>query len=348
MAKTILGVDIGHDQLKLALVRGKQVLKTASAPMPENLLRQGQVTSREAMAELVKNTMKAGGLRANRAAIVLPNDVVFVKNVDMPQMSVEQLEYNLPFEFNDYITGELKDYVFDYAVISNPEAPNPAEAKSEGTAEAEAETEPPETTMELMAVGTTREVLEDAQVVTRKSGLRLAITAPAVSAYIALLRARRAELGVASEEYAILDLGYKEIRMYMFKGDRHVATRVLEIGMSSLDGVLEEAFGVDMHLAHTYLMTNYENCHHREECMAAYENIAVELMRALNFYRFSNPSSALSDMWFCGGGAVIQPLAETIGEMLNIQLHSADELVIDGEKIEECNSYVQAIGITMG
>ena len=105
MAKTILGVDIGHDQLKLALVRGKQVLKTASAPMPENLLRQGQVTSREAMAELVKNTMKAGGLRANRAAIVLPNDVVFVKNVDMPQMSVEQLEYNLPFEFNDYITG---------------------------------------------------------------------------------------------------------------------------------------------------------------------------------------------------------------------------------------------------
>ena len=60
MAKTILGVDIGHDQLKLALVRGKQVLKTASAPMPENLLRQGQVTSREAMAELVEGRENSG------------------------------------------------------------------------------------------------------------------------------------------------------------------------------------------------------------------------------------------------------------------------------------------------
>ena len=129
-----------------------------------------------------------------------------------------------------------------------------------------------------MAVGTTREVLEDVQVIARKSGMRLAVTAPAVSAYIALLRARRNDMGVPSEEYAILDLGYKEIRMYMFKGDRHVATRVLEIGMSSLDGVVAEALGVDMHLAHTYLMTNYENCHYREECMAAYENIAVELM----------------------------------------------------------------------
>ena len=43
MAKTILGVDIGQDQLKLALVRGNTVLKTASAEMPENLLRDGRV-----------------------------------------------------------------------------------------------------------------------------------------------------------------------------------------------------------------------------------------------------------------------------------------------------------------
>ena len=344
MAKTILGIDIGHDQLKLALVRGERVLKTASAQMPENLLRDGHIASRESMADLLRTTMKENGIRAGRAAFVLPSETVFIKNITMPLMTVEQLEYNLPFEFNDYITGELKDYVFDYAVISNPEAGDAAGAK----AGAEAEPEPPETTMELMAVGTTREVLEDAQAITRKAGLRLMITAPAVSAYIALLRARRNELGIPSEEYAILDLGYKEIRMYMFKGDKHVATRVLEIGMSSLDGVVEEAFGVDMHLAHTYLMTNYENCLYREECMAAYENIAVELMRALNFYRFSNPNSTLGDMWFCGGGAVIQPLAMTIGDMLNIQLHSADELVYDGETIEECNSYVQAIGIAMG
>ena len=36
MAKTILGIDIGHDQLKLALVRNKKVVKTVSAAMPEN------------------------------------------------------------------------------------------------------------------------------------------------------------------------------------------------------------------------------------------------------------------------------------------------------------------------
>ena len=337
MAKTILGVDIGHDQLKLALVKGKHVVRTASAPMPENLLREGRVASRETMGELIRSTMKSNGMRAANAAFVLPNDVVFVKNVEMPVMSIEQLEYNLPFEFNDYITGELRDFVFDYAMVSDPAEPV-SESSEDG----------PAATMELMAVGTLRAVLEDAKELLRKAGLRLTLTAPAISAYIALIRAQHSFLSGVADEFCVLDLGFEAIRMYMFRGDKHVATRVLEMGMSNLDGVLADLYGVDIHLAHTYLMSNFENCQQREECLNAYSNIAVELMRALNFYRFSNPDSTLGHMWLCGGGAVIQPLAETIEEMLSIQLHPASELVPGGEGVDACNSFVQAIGITMG
>ena len=340
MAKTILGVDIGHDQLKLALLRGRQVVKTASAPMPENLLKEGRIASRESMGELIKTTMKASGIRAGRAAMALPNHVVFVKNVEMPLMSVEQLEYNLPFEFNDYITGELKDYVFDYAVVSDP---NSAPKGEEGEGGEDATP-----TLELMAVGTLRAVLEDCKESLHKAGVKLVLSAPAISAYISLIRAMGDKLSLMTDEYCVLDLGYESIRMYMFKGDRHVATRVLEMGMSNLDNVLADAYGVDIHLAHTYLMSNFENCQQREECMNAYSNIAVELMRALNFYRFSNPDSALEHMWLCGGGAVIEPLSETIGDMLNIQLHDAAELVPDGHNVPECNSYIQAIGIALG
>lgn len=336
--KTVLGIDIGQDQLKLALVKAGQVVKTASAKMPENLFRQGRITSRETMSDLLRFTMKENGMRANHAAFVLANETAFVKNVEMPLMNVEQLEYNLPFEFNDYITGELKEYAFDYAVLN---APLDEKSAEDSTADNE------RNVMELMAVGTLKAVLEDAQDTLRKAGLRLSMTAPALCSYIALLRAQKDTLSQVAEEYGILDLGYSSIRMYMFHHDRHVATRVLETGLSTLDNTLSDAFGVDVHLAHTYLMTNYENCQQREECMTAYENIAVELMRALNFYRFSNPDSAISDLWVCGGGAVIEPLTETISDMLSIQLHPAAELVPGGDHVEECNSYVQAIGIAM-
>ena len=38
--KTILGIDIGYDQLKLALVSGGEVVSTAMEQMPENLLKE--------------------------------------------------------------------------------------------------------------------------------------------------------------------------------------------------------------------------------------------------------------------------------------------------------------------
>ena len=340
--KTILGIDVGRDQLKMALVRGTAVLQTASAPMPANLMKEGRITSRETLADLIKRTMQENRIRANQAAFVLPIETVYVKNIDMPMMTVDQLVYNLPFEFNDYITGEVKDFVFDYAVLPKQQE---TEESGEEAGQPE-ETNSPET-LELMAVGTLRAVVEDAQETLKRAGLKLVKAAPTLCSYISLLRVQKDALADTADEFCILDLGSEAIRMYMYRGDRHVATRMLEIGLSTLDDVLSDAYGVDIHLAHTYLMSNFENCQEREECNTAYENIAVELMRALNFYRFSNPDSDLSDLWLCGGGAVIRPLTNIIGEMLDIRLHTADELVPDGSAIEECNSYVQAIGITM-
>lgn len=71
MAKSILGIDIGHDCLKLVLVNGTQIKKTAM--------------------------------------------------VTMPLMTADQLVYNLPYEFRDYITDELKNYIFDYAMMTTQE-----------------------------------------------------------------------------------------------------------------------------------------------------------------------------------------------------------------------------------
>ncbi|MBQ1492705.1 MAG: pilus assembly protein PilM [Blautia sp.] len=388
MAKTILGIDIGHDQLKLALVRKNKVLKVATAEMPQQLLRDGRIVSWESMGELVRHTMKEHGMRAKDAAVVVPNESVYIKNVEMPIMSIEQLQYNLPFEFNDYITGEQSEYIFDYALLS--ELPDTSKKEKEKgkkekkkkekvvkkrrgkgkdeEVEANGEDAPRETglifppneaepseanaeeapaTMELMAVCCQKTVLEDAQGFTDKASLKLKICTPTVCTYIALIRHQLESVLKESPEIGILDLGYGAVRMFMFHRDKEVASRSLEVGLSTVDDVLADAYGVDVHLAHTYLVTNFEDCQRRAECMAAYENIAVELMRALNFYRFSNPNNSLTDIWLCGGGAVIEPLVTTIGDMIGIQLHRAEELVPGGESIESCNNYVQAIGVTM-
>ena len=349
MAKTILGVDIGSDSLKLALVSGEEVKKTVVVPIPNSLVKEYRIVSPETMGELIRNTMRENGMHVRNAAIVLPNELVFVRSVLMPMMTADQLVYNLPFEFRDYITEELKDYVYDYAMISTMEELTEEPKKEEpeeGFMPMPDALEPPRREMELLAVAAPAEIVAESRDMLRKAGLKMVRAAPTVSSYISLIR-RMEQQGQGCGEYCILDLGYQAIRMYMFRGESHMVTRNLEIGLSSLDNVISDAFNVDVHLAHTYLLTNYNQCQESQACMAAYGNISVELMRALNFYRFSNPDSQLEDIWLCGGGAVIAPLRQSIAETLDMRIHQSDELIPGGQTVEGSYSLIQAIGITM-
>lgn len=81
--------------------------------------------------------------------------------------------------------------------------------------------------------------------------------------------------------------------------------------------------------------------------MNAYNNLSVELMRALNFYRFSNPDSEINDIWLCGGGAVMAPLRDTLKETLDMNIHQAASLIPGGDAVPDCYQYIEAIGITM-
>jgi Tfp pilus assembly PilM family ATPase len=133
----------------------------------------------------------------------------------------------------------------------------------------------------------------------------------------------------------------------MYKGDKHVATREFDMGLNSLDSIIADKYGVEKHLAHTYVLNNFDKCLESEECAAFYDNFAVELMRAINFYKFSNQGSSLADIWMCGGGAANESLVRAIDETVDADLHPASDLVPDGENIQQCNMFVQAIGVTL-
>lgn len=362
MKKTILGIDMGYDHLKLVLVNGNQVKKAVSVSMPQALLKNGRVVSVEAMAELIRTTMKENGIRCRKAALVLSDEAVFVRNVTMPLMTAEQLVYNLPYEFRDYITDELKDYVFDYAMITTQEelVAQEKEAEDQGASEEESvdefavgkEAEENESssaarTMELFAVAAPVSYIQESREILHKAGLKMVKAAPEISSFRALIHEREEKQNVREEEYCILDLGYHAIRMSMFHGSKHIVSRVLEIGLSVLDETIADIYNVDVHLAHTYLLTNYDDCQNKERCVEAYENISIELMRALNFYSFNNPNSQLSDIWVCGGGVAIAPLQAAIARTLDMNIHHAQELIPGTFIPEESYALIQAIGIAL-
>ena len=93
--KTVLGVDLGNDRLKLALMKDGRVKKAVNIPMPENMMRDGRVTSPDAMADLIRAAVKQNHLWATRAALVLPDEPLYLRTLFMPPMNEEQLRKSI-------------------------------------------------------------------------------------------------------------------------------------------------------------------------------------------------------------------------------------------------------------
>lgn len=353
MAKSCLGIDIGKDQMKLVLMKGENIVKTASVQMPEGLLKDGRIVSVETTGELIRKTMKENKIRCKEAAVVVSSGICFLRNVTMPEMTAEQLVYNLPYEFRDYITDELKKYVFDYSWGSGEEMPKgkklkKASKKKEEKPEEEENQKRNE--MELLAAAAPLEVMEDLRLMTRKAGLKLTFAAPEVSACENLLHYKLRNEQDKDKEYGILDLGSTSSRLFIFKGDRHQVTRVIERGMEQVEELLADTFHIDIHLAHTWLLANHEDCIHSEVCQDAFSQISVELMRALNFYQFSNPDSRLEDIYICGGGASIATMRQSLEENLDVKIHEAGELLerMNGSGDEASSLWMLAAGTALG
>ena len=359
MAKSCLGIDIGKDQLKLVLMKGETIQKAVSVQMPEGLLKEGRIVSVETTGELIRKTMKENKIRCKEAAVVVSSGICFLRNVTMPEMTADQLVYNLPYEFRDYITDELKKYAFDYSWGSTEELPKakkpkkqPKKKKGEEKPDEKAEdSEERRGEMELLAAAAPLEAIDDLRLMARKAGLKLTFAAPEVSACENLLHYKLKEESDKDKEYGILDLGSTSSRLLIFKGDRHQVTRIIERGMEQVEELLADSLHIDIHLAHTWLLTNHEDCVNSEICQDAFSQISVELMRALNFYQFSNPDSRLEDIYICGGGASIESMRESLKENLDVTIHDASELMdgLGGGRVSEAPSlWMLAAGTALG
>lgn len=336
---TVLGIDIGQNRLKLALVSNGTVKRTAAAEMPEGALKEGRPDPPEMVADLLKETMKEAGIRAGNAALSISGENIYIKHIEMPLMTLDQLKKNLPYEFNDFIDGDPNSFVFDYITEdTGEELPPPDDEDEEDHVEH----------VTLLGVASPKEYLDTIKGILKKTGLKLYIAAPELSAYASLIRHRGEQVEVAGGEYAFVDLGYERIRLYMFKGETFMTSRELEYGISDVVACVADAMAIEMFTARSYLETDFENCQDLDSVRNRFDLIAVELKRSLDFYRFSNPDSQLRDIFICGGGSYIRPLIdEIIVQLDDIVIHSTDELLPELEDDENRNLYLQAVGIAL-
>ncbi len=309
MPKKVIGVDMGVSEVKFAVLNDSFIEKTVRVQTPENLVRNGMPISQEAMASFLKETAARNGLRSKTWALSLSPSQSFTRCVTVPRMNIEQLELNLPYEFRDYITQGKEKYQYDYAVLENHKA-------SDGEGEE----------MDLMACAALKSTLLELQATFRQAGLQLKTIVPEEFTYRNLIRRIRPE---GNSPICLIDLGHSSTRIHIFRGERFEVTRIIDTGGAYQDTVISELLSVDPFLAHTKKQANQDRILEVEECMDFYRSIALEIMRAINFYNYDS-QVALGKIYVMGGGALNQYLLSELEANLDLEIRNAAELLPKG------------------
>lgn len=328
MGKTYTGIDIGSSTLKMAVCDGGSIRKIVLEELPEGLMSEGRITSLEAMADFIKAAAKRSGGMTKHAAFVIPQADCVTRRIQVPAMSVRDLEINLPYEFRDYITQGKDKFFYDYAVVGTKTLPD-------GTPEV----------MDLLAVAASKQVIGEYARMFSRAGMKLAVALPTAAALQNLVRGNAS----ARANCCIIDFSHATTQLHFFADGAYDVSRVIEIGMVDFDRALGDLHGLDAHAASGYRQAGLRDEKDVEAIRGVCESIAVEVGRALNFYGFNNPETTIDTVYTCGGGSMVEPLVAKVAEYIDLEQRSIAEIMPPAaENVALACRCPAAVGATMG
>lgn len=304
-----IGFDLGNKSLKIA-VRQKEGIDFHELILPEHLVEEDQVAMPHAFSALLKKTKKELHLPKGEAGLIMPPSQVICRKLTMPMMSVDQLMLNLPYEFSDFIQGKLQQYHCDYALCR------------ENADEKEGE---PQLTM--MAAVAKRQHIQEYVRMFAAGGFSIKCILPQEMALIQLVQACRQAHPEGPDDFCFIDLGYLSTRVFVVQKDRIAATRRIPVGCRDVAGAVADMRNLEPFVADSYIRSNHNGVTEHPGCMEIYEQIAVEILKLINFYHFTNRTNQLDGVYLIGGGGKIEALCRILQDTLDLPALPVDTLL---------------------
>lgn len=327
MAGNILGISLGTRHLKISVLKGQKITDFIETEIPDNCIVDENVIAWNALGDVLKDVCKDKKLHVRNCAMVLMDGEVYVRRLSMPVMNDKQLQVNLPYEFRDVLQDEPDKYLFDYSMIGvrYDENDKPVE-------------------MELLGAAVSKEVVAHYTDMFERAGLRLVKLSPRVIALEELL----AELSAENEkgDFALLDLGSSYTRIDIFRDGVYEVTRSIDQGVNTIVQAAADVMNCDPHIAIGYLQSDKDRIQENQALINVYDNIATEVMRALNYYTYENQNNTLETLYYCGTGSAIEPFLKEIEASISLNLKPLS--VFDESAADALMGSPSSVGVAIG
>ncbi len=120
MARRLIGLDIGTNAVTVAEVRAgdpPRLVMFGQVALGRETMREGEVADDAAVTEAVGRLREEVGLKRAAVRLGLASPRVVVRQIEMPQMSRDELASALQFQAAELIPIPLEDAVLDFAIL---------------------------------------------------------------------------------------------------------------------------------------------------------------------------------------------------------------------------------------
>ncbi len=126
MNTKLIGIDIGSSTIKFACVKkeGNDFIMEAVgvAPAAAHGAMSESIVDLQNLADSIKKMIEASNIKTKEVALSIPENLVYTKVIEMPELSDQELSAALKFEMEQYVPLPLDQAKTDWEVLSHMES----------------------------------------------------------------------------------------------------------------------------------------------------------------------------------------------------------------------------------
>lgn len=317
--ETLIGLDIGSANLKAVQVdvlkTGFRVVRAAQQKTPPGAVRDGIVIDRDAVAQAIRQMLKAASISASGAVMAVSGPTVVVRHIKLPRMSEAALKKSIRYEAGKYISANVEDSALAFEI--------------QGAADGEPDQ------MNVMLVAAPREMVESRIDTVERAGLEaVGVDLEAFALQRALVDCNRHRFDDGLLR-ALVDIGAAHTEVTILAGTHFALTRSIPIAGDTFTEALKNYLRVDVGEAERRkaeadleLLVRGSGAAEELEAPRALQSMLDEMLReirrSINYYQSQLPEGAdlqpLAEIVLAGGSAQIRGLAAYMNARLGTEV----------------------------
>ncbi len=330
-----VALDIGGSSLvalELAGTSGKLKLKGCYEwPLSEGLVVDGEIVDSDLLARELKAFANQHKLRGRAVELAVSNQKVIVRNIDMPEMTEDELRGAIEFQAQDYIPIPIDEVVLDFQVIGRY-------ANAEGASR-----------QQVVLVAAQKAMIAMYTAAVRQAGLKLsgidvcsmalvrALIPPAPflaeGPHNGVCRAIADISSSVSTLVVAVDNVLKFTRVINFSSDRFARVLSDQLGIPPEDANIlvqrigltgKEAPGDDVYSEEIVAQTQ------QKLGEVAYE-LGDEIRRSLHYFQGQELNMPVTEVILSGRGALVRNLDSMLSESLSMPVSIGNPMTLIGE-----------------